>query len=580
MKIYLQEKIGNADLFTGRKKEIAHFLNWIERIKPKRSKSTAILSRRKTGKSALLQRLYNLTFAKNDGIVPFYFEIWETDRWIADFSVDFFLTFIYQYMAFKTRKPIYISGTPQSFNHAIEIATAEGLDYLPPFISDVQVKRDAEDVDLLWYLARNAPRRIAGINDERVVQLIDEFQFINRFIFRDKSCKDRIDNLAGSYLHTAEYRNAPLIVSGSWVGWLMSDLMSMLPGRFKYYYMEDIPQDEAIEMIYRYSLIDNMPVTEKTAYLMANITEGSPFYISALFDSIYSDKDFTTEEGVLKTLEFETLYRGGDIRATWLEYINSAFPRINERYAKDIVLYLSKHRDRFVPLRELKDALGLDMPDHQLNKKMDALLLSDIIEEDHFQYRGVQDNIFDKVFRGRYGHDIDQFVTEGARNEYKAMFEELKKKYDSISGERNHYKGAFAEFMVIQHLRVAYKNQSLYHSMFQNLPSDFEFVQYKAVLPYHTLPLQEPQFQIDVFAKAEPDQVSLIGEVKHRITMKFTLKEAQSFQEKATELMRLEKIKHAILFVFSSAGFHQNTLGFLKENGIAWSDDARWLENK
>ena len=49
MKIYLEEKIGNPDLFTGRTQELADLLEWIDRIKPRLSKSTAILSRRKTG---------------------------------------------------------------------------------------------------------------------------------------------------------------------------------------------------------------------------------------------------------------------------------------------------------------------------------------------------------------------------------------------------------------------------------------------------------------------------------------------------------------------------------------------------
>ena len=72
MRVYLKEKIGNPDLFTGRKKELAFFQKWIEGTKKEISKSTAILSRRKTGKTAILQRLYNLTFERNDGVIPFY----------------------------------------------------------------------------------------------------------------------------------------------------------------------------------------------------------------------------------------------------------------------------------------------------------------------------------------------------------------------------------------------------------------------------------------------------------------------------------------------------------------------------
>ncbi|MCP4404884.1 MAG: hypothetical protein GY801_47235 [bacterium] len=54
-------KIGKPERFTGRKHELTFHLKRIERIKQESSLSSAILSRRKTGKTALLQRLYNHT---------------------------------------------------------------------------------------------------------------------------------------------------------------------------------------------------------------------------------------------------------------------------------------------------------------------------------------------------------------------------------------------------------------------------------------------------------------------------------------------------------------------------------------
>ena len=98
-----EERIGNPDLFTGRKKELAYFLGWINEIKERKSQSTAMLARRKMGKTAIMERLFNITFFKNDGVIPFYYEIKEVKKWVGDFCVDFFLTFIYQYIAFKTR---------------------------------------------------------------------------------------------------------------------------------------------------------------------------------------------------------------------------------------------------------------------------------------------------------------------------------------------------------------------------------------------------------------------------------------------------------------------------------------------
>jgi len=55
MEMYLTEKIDNPELFTGRHKERAYFLAWVNGVKRQLSKSTAIRSRRKTGKTALLQ---------------------------------------------------------------------------------------------------------------------------------------------------------------------------------------------------------------------------------------------------------------------------------------------------------------------------------------------------------------------------------------------------------------------------------------------------------------------------------------------------------------------------------------------
>jgi len=51
-------------------------------------------------------------------------------------------------------------------------------------------------------------------------------------------------------------------------------------------------------MIFKYALIEDTPVTEETAYILANLTEGSPFYISSVFRSKCPGKDLTTETGV------------------------------------------------------------------------------------------------------------------------------------------------------------------------------------------------------------------------------------------------------------------------------------------
>ncbi len=416
-----EERIGNPDLFTGRKAELDYFLKWISDIKEKKSQSTALLARRKMGKTAIMERLFNITFYKNDGVIPFYYEIKENDVWIVDFCIDFCLTFVYQYIAFKTRKTRYLRLYEKgNIEKAMQVVESEGFDYLAVLLSGVQYAVTHGHVDILWETVREAPKTIAHSENEFIVQMIDEFQFMNAMIFWDKRKKNPAKNLAGGYLSTAESKIAPLLVSGSWVGWLMNQLKSMLPTRFYYEFLENMPEDEAVEMVYKFSRYFDVPVSEETAYLMMEIAEGSPFYISSLIRSRYPARDLITVKGLIDTLEFETLDNRGNIKITWMEYIFSAFKKVNDKHAKNIVLYLCQHRDREVTRQELLEKLPLNMDDAKLEEKLEALVKGDIISQGqtHFDYRGVQDNIFDKVFRGLYEKEIREFDVKVIRKEF------------------------------------------------------------------------------------------------------------------------------------------------------------------
>ncbi|KPA17778.1 hypothetical protein MHK_002002, partial [Candidatus Magnetomorum sp. HK-1] len=163
MQVYLKEKIGNPLLFTGRKKELNHLLKWVDGIKLEFSKSKAIISRRKTGKSALMQRFYNILFAQKGQVIPFYFEIKETNKWIVEFAREFFITFICQYIAFQTRNPNYLNNI-HSYDLLIKAAKKEKLDYLIVHIENFAHLYHSGAIDTIWDIAREAPRTIAALN--------------------------------------------------------------------------------------------------------------------------------------------------------------------------------------------------------------------------------------------------------------------------------------------------------------------------------------------------------------------------------------------------------------------------------
>jgi len=578
----LKERIGKPELFTGRKQELSYFLKWITDIKEEKSMSTAILARRKMGKTAIMERLFNITFYKNDGVIPFYYEIKENDIWIVDFCQDFFLTFIYQYIAFKTRKINYLGRDKKnSLEEAKKDAVNEGLDYLTGVIENVAYSSRHRHVDMLWNTVREAPKTIAFSENEYIVQMIDEFQFMNAKIYRDKALKNLAKNLAGGYLSTAESKIAPLLVSGSWVGWLMKELSSMLPARFRNKFIKNMPENEASELLYKYSRFFDVPVTEETAFSLVRITEGNPFYISAVIRSDHPGKDLTSIEGLTDTLEFETLDEQGLIKLSWMEYMAKAFPQINDRHAKNIVLHLSKYRDREWTRTELREALNLEMPEKDLEKKLKALVKTDIINQgaSNNRYRGVNDNIFDKVFRGVYEEDIREFDPKVIREEYSDELKKEKKRYKRLLGKYNLLKGYHAEFLILDRLLRARKNNELLKSITRFLPADFEFCDYSRVWKYHSSPEYARIFSVDIFARSvNPDDYSIIGEVKNREFKKFSLDELKEFELKFAEIKKCENLERVVGFIFSHNGFTPEAEEYCKEKGIACSEDERWLE--
>jgi hypothetical protein len=579
----LEERIGNPDLFTGRKEELTYFLKWINDIKERKSQSTAILARRKMGKTALMERLFNITFSKNDGVIPFYFEIKERKIWIVDFCIDFFLTFIYQYIAFKSRETDYLGRNKRkSLNEAKQAVINEGLEYLTGIIEDVEYTVGHGHVDLLWETVREAPKTIAYSENEFIVQLIDEFQFMNAMIYRDKDMNILAEDLAGGYLSTAESKTAPLLVSGSWVGWLMKELSSMLPARFRNKILKNMPEDEAMEMLYKYSRFFEVLVTEETAYLLISLSEGSPFYISAVIRSNCPDKDLTTIDGLSRTLAFETLDDQGTIKSTWMEYIARAFPQINDRNAKNIVLHLSKHRDRELTRQNILKDLNLDMTDGELEKKLKALVKVDIINQgtSNFRYRGINDNIFDKVFRGVYEEEIREFDVKVIRKEYSDELKKEKNRFNRLLGKYNYQKGYFAEYLLLDQLKLhSRENNDLLKSITRYLPGDFDFCDYSRVWKYHSSPEYARVFSVDIFAlSANPGDYSIIGEVKSRDHKKFSKDEAVEFEKKFAEVKKAEKIERAVGFIFSRSGFTAEADAYCREKGIACSEDERWLE--
>ena len=115
MQYPLKEIIGHPDLFVGRKKELAILNEWVKRIPNMLGKSKVLFSRRKGGKTALIQRLFNRVWSENDQVIPIFFSITEKHIWLPDFAIKYYRIFASQYISFRERVSEYVKN-PLSLN--------------------------------------------------------------------------------------------------------------------------------------------------------------------------------------------------------------------------------------------------------------------------------------------------------------------------------------------------------------------------------------------------------------------------------------------------------------------------------
>ncbi len=77
----LEERIGSPNLYVERKDLAGDFGKWISLIPKKLSKSRALLARKKSGKTAFIQRIFNRLWSENGAIIPFYLDIPDMRIW-------------------------------------------------------------------------------------------------------------------------------------------------------------------------------------------------------------------------------------------------------------------------------------------------------------------------------------------------------------------------------------------------------------------------------------------------------------------------------------------------------------------
>jgi hypothetical protein len=412
----LAEEIGDPDLFVGREQELTLLQKWADDTRRRISRSMGILSRRKKGKTALLQRFFNILYTKGDPqLIPFYYRVREERVSKLSFADEFYRALLTQYFGFTTR-------TPEWTNQILSLSELKELAREDRHVA-ADIHRMEEILERFpsqaWHHAQDAGHRISTARDVRIVQILDEFQYMNHWIHSDDD-PDRTEKLCYSYMGTAESKFSPQIVAGSYIGWL-SSILSHLVGRYQVWHLEGLSNEESLEAVYNYAYTYQVPILDDTAPYIAAVCDNDPFYIASTIRNRSGEKDLTTPEGVRDALTLETGLGKGDIAWMWNEYLLDAFARINDTNARKIVLYLAANEPEERNRDQIRDDLGLDMTDGELEDRLQKLVMADILAQgsSRFHYRGLGDRVFAMVFRRLYGAEIERVNLESIETDFK-----------------------------------------------------------------------------------------------------------------------------------------------------------------
>jgi hypothetical protein len=552
MQYPLSEKIGDPDLFVGREKEFINFNKWLANIPKRLSQSRAIIARRKSGKTAFVQRLFNQLWNENGAVIPFYFSFEESKIWYPTLAINYYRTFASQYISFLQREQNLVDELI-SLEKIREYGISHGIENLVNDVDSLNIDKQRGEYELMWQTAYSAPHRFAKRFEQRFLVILDEFQNITRFVYPDQHYQTKpIETLAGSYHSLSESKIAPMLITGSYAGWLLSIIHEYLEaGRVQQIHFSPyLTPDEGLQAVYRYAQFCEEAITNETAVQINELCMADPFFIYCVIQSQYREKDLTTQEGVINTVNYEISDNKAQMSLTWGEYLEKTLDRINNKNAKKLLLYLNKHNDRYWTPQQLKDEIPLNLEVDEIQKELIIFSKIDVIERgaSRIQFRGLQDGTLNLVLRNWFEEEIEGFAPDFSK-EFTQTIEKLQAETRSLRGKLGYYTGIVGEHL----LATAFRSKKRFglSDFFDNVtdPTELNITKVR-----ERFPLQREDgknMEIDIVAESNCGRVILVEVRKKKIKM--GSKEMEDFWEKveAYKLLFPEKI---VLPAFLSLG--------------------------
>jgi hypothetical protein len=397
------------------------------------------------------------------------------------------------------------------------------------------------------------------------------------FSFPGKERKTEPDKtMAGSFHDVVESKIAPMLVSGSYVGWLVEIIGKYLrAGRLRRVFMSPyLDEADGLQAVYKYANADHYPITHENAALVNRLCMSDPFFISCVIQSDYPEKDFCDPDKVIKTVNHEVTNKEAELSINWAEYIEQTVKRINDSHAKHILLHLSKNNDQEFTPHDLKTQLKIPLSENKIQERLQELVKADLIEEgaSDIRYQGLKDGTLNLVLRNRFQEEILSFAPNFV-DEFRQEIENLKKDKQRLIGQLSNIVGKTAELQLMSEFRS--NNRFKLSTYFQNVSDDHLLNIIDVKTRYYIQRPDGKNMEIDVIASSDCGRVVLV-EVK-KLSTPAGASFVSLFMEKVKVYSDIYPQKTVLPAFFSLGGFTDEAMALCQSNYIATTDKLTFI---
>ncbi|NPV79932.1 MAG: hypothetical protein HPY52_06590 [Firmicutes bacterium] len=565
------EELVSEEEFTDRVEILRELEQWYRNIKRKISTSLALISPRRMGKTAVLDRLVNTVFFKGYDVAPFYFKMKREETTLHKFLLEYYTTFFRQYIAYILKDPTLYGNRKVDLESLLKIETHDDrVRYVQEEHIRVFVERYKERG---WQDARNhwedmiaTPEFLGAMLGINVAVIIDEFQDMKFYIYDAEDEKEvdpkihRPTDLTATYDRQSQSRRAPMLVSGSAVTMIFRTVMGgPLGGRFGFKYLKPMSIEDGATLMKKLLRERDSDISDELAIYLSSRVNGHPYYVFCCADSDCPVKDFTTKEGIDKVIEYEVTR--GKIFGFWETHFAENRQYINQdndmELGKKIIYYFTRYNNAPVDIEEIANKLKVSK--YAVEEKIEKLYQADLVYRSDFKYYTFNDIMLMRYIQNRYENELKDIEKVDLKEQ----------------GTYNYVKGKLLE-MAVQNLMSKFNNEKLDGRLFGH-PGEL------IVAPLLSTPgsiiVKLPtsgEYQIDAYGYYDQggERHIWMAECKYRKGQPMTAQEVKKAFEAADVVREMQRGKDVTVWLVSSGGFTNEALELIRESNLRGGQSA------